>query len=46
MSQPVLYIRPPAPLKERLLQAAKENGRTLNQEVIRRLQRSFEGYRQ
>jgi hypothetical protein len=45
MTQPVLYIRPPAALKERLEQAAKANDRTLNKEVIRRLQESFPDYR-
>jgi hypothetical protein len=42
---PVLYIRPPASLKEKLMEAAKENRRTLNQEVIRRLELSFDGWK-
>lgn len=45
MNRPVLYIRPPATLKERLEEAAKANRRTLNQEVIRRLERSFDGWK-
>jgi hypothetical protein len=44
MKRPVLYIRPPASLKERLEEAAKLNRRTLNQEVIRRLERSLQSY--
>lgn len=45
MKQPVIYVRPPAALKERLQEAADANGRTLNKEVIRRLERSLDGYR-
>lgn len=45
MKQPVLYIRPPVALKERLQEAADANGRTLNKEVIRRLERSLDGWK-
>jgi hypothetical protein len=45
MSQPVIYIRPPASLKVRLEEAAKLNRRTLNQEVIARLEASLTQYR-
>jgi predicted HicB family RNase H-like nuclease len=45
MSQPVIYLRPPASLKARLQEAAKQNRRTLNQEVIARLEASLTQYR-
>jgi hypothetical protein len=46
MKQPVLYIRPSAALKARLEAVAAANGRTVNKEVIRRLERSLEGWKQ
>jgi predicted HicB family RNase H-like nuclease len=41
----VIYLRVDPQLKAALTQCARENGRTLNSEVIQRLRRSIEGYR-
>jgi hypothetical protein len=38
-------LRPPADLWALLRQAAKENERSINAEIIWRLRRSFDGYR-
>jgi predicted HicB family RNase H-like nuclease len=40
-----LMLRLPPDLHERLKACAKENDRSLNQEIVNRLRRSFEGYR-
>jgi hypothetical protein len=42
----VIYVRTAAVLKARLERAALESGRSLNQEVVKRLERSLDGYRQ
>ena len=39
-------LRMPVDLKDRLERAAREEGRSLNAEITRRLWKSFEGYRQ
>jgi hypothetical protein len=36
-----MSIRLPGDLKPRLVQAARENGRTINAEIVNRLERSF-----
>lgn len=38
-------LRMPESLRLRLAAAAKENGRSLNAEIVQRLLRSLEGYR-
>ncbi|MDR3570969.1 MAG: Arc family DNA-binding protein [Candidatus Pacebacteria bacterium] len=42
-TDPQLNLRFPADLKARLVQAAQANGRTMNAEIIHRLERSLEG---
>lgn len=39
-------LRMPNDLRDRLERAAREEGRSLNSEITRRLWKSFEGYRQ
>ena len=41
----VIYLRTHPSLKHRLQDAARENQRTLNAEIVWRLQRSLDGYR-
>jgi predicted HicB family RNase H-like nuclease len=38
-------LRMPDPLKARVREAARENKRSINSEIIYRLQRSFEAYK-
>jgi predicted HicB family RNase H-like nuclease len=40
-----LMVRLPADLHAEVKRLAKENGNSLNAEIIQRLRRSFEGYR-
>jgi len=40
-----LNVRMPPQLKERLREAAAENGRSLNAEIVQRLRASLETYR-
>lgn len=42
---PAFNLRLPADLRAQLDEAAKENDRSLNAEIVRRLRKSFEGYR-
>ena len=41
----VIFVRAPEGVKARLLEAARESGRTLNAEIVWRLRQSLEGYR-
>ena len=45
MSDEVLFLRVSRDLKEQLREAAKAEDRTLNAEAVRRLLKSFQGYR-
>jgi plasmid stability protein len=41
----VLYVRLPEPLKALLREQARENGRTVNAEVVHLLRQALTGYR-
>ena len=41
-TDPQFNVRMPADLKEKIEEAAKENGRSMNAEIVYRLQRSIE----
>lgn len=43
-TDPQFNVRMPADLKEKIEEAAKENGRSMNAEIVYRLQRSIEDY--
>ena len=43
LADPQMSVRLPGDLKPRLAKAAKENGRTINADIVTRLERSFSG---
>jgi len=44
MKEAVLFVRCDEALKAKLQAAARENGRSLTQEILYRLRQSFEGW--